>query len=76
MTPFQLGEIIRVERKRQGLTQPELALISGSGIRFIVDVEKGKATCQVGKILHLLSCLGLDIDIIPRKRTLYPQQDK
>ena len=67
MTPIQLGEVIRLERKRQGLTQPDVALICGSGIRFIVDVENGKETCQIGKVLHLLRCLGLDIDVVSKK---------
>lgn len=64
MTPSQLGKIIRFERKKQGLTQPDLALICGSGIRFIVDIENGKETCQIGKVFKLLNSLGLDIDVI------------
>lgn len=68
MTPTQIGNVIRTERKRQGLTQPDLALISGTGIRFIVDTENGKATCRIGKVLHVLNCLGLDLIIIPKGR--------
>lgn len=67
MTPSEMGAVIRSERKNQGLTQPELALICGSGIRFIVDAENGKETCQIGKVLHLLNCLGLDINVVPKK---------
>lgn len=70
MTPIQLGAIIRFERKKQGLTQPDLALICGSGVRFIVDVENGKETCQIGKVFHLLNSLGLDIDVVFKKNKL------
>lgn len=76
MTPSQLGAIIRFERKNQGLTQPDLALICGSGIRFIVDVENGKETCQIGKVFHLLSCLGLNIDVVSRKMSSHQNKDK
>ena len=76
MTPNQLGTIIRHERKRQGLTQPNLALISGSGVRFIVDVEHGKETCQIGKILKLLNSLGLDIDVVTKRMRSHPKMDE
>jgi hypothetical protein len=35
----------------------------GTGLRFIVDLERGKATCQVGKMLQVLQTLGLDLEI-------------
>lgn len=46
-----------------GVTQKELAMTGGTGLRFIVDLEKGKPTCQVGKILQLLQMLGLAIAV-------------
>jgi y4mF family transcriptional regulator len=53
-----LGRTVRTLRKTLGITQPQLALTSGTGLRFIVDLEKGKPTCQVGKILQVLRTLG------------------
>ena len=47
-------------------TQRELALTSGTGIRFIVELEQGKATCQIGKVLAVLQTLGLRIDLSER----------
>ena len=35
----------------------------GTGLRFIVDLERGKPTCQVGKMLQVLQTLGLDLEI-------------
>jgi hypothetical protein len=42
-----------------GLTQADLALTSGTGMRFISDLENGKPTCQIGKTLTVLKTLGL-----------------
>lgn len=60
-TPAELGRIVRKERKAMGLTQAELALASGTGMRFISDLENGKPTCQIGKTLTVLQTLGLRI---------------
>lgn len=54
---------VRAERKRQGLTQSALAMVAGTGLRFIVDLEAGKATCQMGKALQVLSALGMNVVI-------------
>jgi predicted transcriptional regulator len=39
------------------ITQKELAMTCGTGLRFIVDLEKGKATCQIGKTLQVFQAL-------------------
>jgi hypothetical protein len=36
----------------------------GTGLRFIVDLEKGKPTCHIGKTLQVLQALGLSIEIV------------
>jgi y4mF family transcriptional regulator len=58
-TPAELGRIVQKARKAMGLTQAELALASGTGMRFISDLENGKPTCQIGKTLTVLQTLGL-----------------
>lgn len=58
-----LGEIIRQERKKLGLRQAELAAASGVGVRFLVDLEKGKPTVQLGRALVVLAALGCTVDI-------------
>jgi y4mF family transcriptional regulator len=57
----QLGSAIRTRRKQLKVTQKELAMTCGTGLRFIVDLEKGKSSCQVGKVLRVLQTLGLAI---------------
>jgi y4mF family transcriptional regulator len=54
-----LGKTIREARKKQGLTQDDLAGMTGTGRRFISDLEKGKDTAQVGKVLLVLTALGV-----------------
>ncbi len=52
---------IKDERKKQNLTQTQLAGLCNVGLRFIVDLEAGKETCQVGKVLLVLDILGIDL---------------
>ena len=57
--PQEIGQLVRRVRKIQRLTQTELAGVTGVGVRFIVDLEKGKDTCQLGKTLQVLHMLGI-----------------
>ena len=61
--PEQLGAAIRARRKELKVTQKDLALTCGTGLRFIIDLEKGKPTCQIGKTLQVLQALGLSFRI-------------
>lgn len=60
-TTQQMGTAIRSRRKQLKLIQKELAMTCGTGLRFIIDLEKGKATCQIGKALGVLQALGLAV---------------
>lgn len=64
-TPTQLGILVRRIRKAQGLRQDELAGAARVGVRFIVDLEAGKPTAQLGKALAVLSALGCSIQVAP-----------
>ena len=63
LTAEELGKTVRKERKAMGLTQADLALTSGTGMRFISDLENGKPTCQIGKTLTVLRTLGLRLTL-------------
>lgn len=54
-----LGAEVRARRKALNLTQAELAMTSGTGVRFIGELENGKETCHLGKVLSVLRTLGL-----------------
>ena len=60
-TPAHFGELIRTTRTGLSLTQENLAMAAGTGLRFIIDLEKGKPTCQLGKALDVLNTLGIKI---------------
>ena len=55
------GQAIRQKRKALGWTQTELAERSGTGERFIVELEAGKPTCQLEKALIAARTMGMDI---------------
>lgn len=59
----EIGKLVQAERKRQGVTQLQLAGIAGTGIRFISDLENGKGTIQVQKLLKVIQTLGLGVFI-------------
>ncbi len=64
-TAQEIGQIVRASRRRLGVTQRDLALTSGTGLRFVIDLEKGKETCQIGKVLTVLNTLGIRIALTP-----------
>lgn len=62
-SPQQLGAALRAARKYLGLTQPQLALASGVGVRFIVDLEAGKPTLRLENVLRVIDALGGEIQL-------------
>jgi y4mF family transcriptional regulator len=64
-TPKQIGELVKLVRKQMGATQKDLALTSGTGLRFIIELEQGKPTCQIGKVLTVLNTLGITMTFTP-----------
>jgi len=60
-SPRQLGRALRAARKQLGLTQPQLALAAGVGVRFVVDLEAGKPTLRLEHVLRVIDALGGEI---------------
>ena len=65
LTPEQIGKQVRDRRKALGVTQEQLALTANTGLRFIIELEKGKPTSQIGKVLDVLNALGIGLEITP-----------
>jgi HTH-type transcriptional regulator/antitoxin HipB len=57
-SPQSLGTALRLTRKRLGLTQADLALAAGVGLRFIVELEGGKPTVRLEQVLRVVDALG------------------
>lgn len=55
------GETIRNRRKELGYTQAYLAEFTGFSVSFISDLERGKATAEIGKAIYLANLLGMDL---------------
>lgn len=63
----ELGEVVKEARRAQGLLQSDLAGLSGTGNRFIGDIERGKPTLQLQKVLNMLDLLGLEVRVAPKR---------
>jgi y4mF family transcriptional regulator len=65
-TSAQLGSAVRERRKTLALKQEDVAGLGGTGNRFIVDLEGGKPTMQIQKVMDILDLLGLELTVRPK----------
>lgn len=65
-TPADLGELVRSARRHSHADQATAAALAGVGVRFLGDVERGKASVRLGLVLQVLQRLGLQVWIAPR----------
>ncbi len=65
-TASELGSIIRKFRKSHDLTLEKISGLSTLSMRFLSELERGKKTAELGKVLQALTILGLEIIIQPR----------
>lgn len=63
-----LSKHIKLKRKQNKLTQPELALKAGVGLRFVRDLEQGKNTLRMDKVNDVLRLFGETLGPIPMNR--------
>ena len=49
-----LSATVKKQRKKYGMTQEELSMKSGVGLRFVRDLEQGKASLRLDKVNQLL----------------------
>ncbi len=66
ITPVDIGALVRNKRKQDKLTQAETSALCNVGTRFLSELENGKSTLELGKVLQVLSCLGLELSISRR----------
>lgn len=59
----ELGILVRDTRKKFKLSQVELAQLSNLGTRFISDLENGKPTCEIEKVLKVVANLGIKLEV-------------
>ena len=68
MTSSEIGKQILLQRKAAGLTQARAAGLCNVGVRFLSDLENGKPTAALGKVLQVLDGLGLVVTVTSRDR--------
>lgn len=74
-SPAEFGRAVRDRRRALGLTQEELAARCGVGKRFIVDLEGGKQTTQLGKALTAANEVGITLTDMGRQPSALPPTD-
>ena len=68
MKPSNLSGFLKTQRKINGLTQKELALKAGVGLRFIRDIEQGKTTLRMDKVNLVLKLFGFELTPLSLKK--------
>ncbi|HVI46988.1 MAG TPA: type II toxin-antitoxin system Y4mF family antitoxin [Chitinophaga sp.] len=61
-----LSELVKLKRKQHSLTQHDLALKSGLGLRLIREIEQGKTTMRMDKVNQLLALFGMELVAGPK----------
>lgn len=74
-TPGDIGHLIRDARRRQGVTQAALAKKLGVAHSWLSEVENGKPTAEIGKVLQVLAFLELELDVTSRRERIAPAAD-
>jgi len=63
----ELGQAVLVAREAMGLTRLQLAASAGVGRKFLWQLEQGKATLRMDKVMRVLEALDLMPLIVPRE---------
>ena len=66
----ELAQALRAHRKKLKISQEQLSLLSGVGVVFIYDLERGKETIRLDKLLPILEILGLELKLSTGKKGL------
>ena len=59
-----IGQVVKQKRKKLGITQTYLAAYANTGVRFISDLENGKQTIQLDKLILVIDALDIKVEII------------
>lgn len=63
----EYGKFLKIRRKELGYTQVDLSDIAGFSVSFISDIERGKPTAELGKVIELSKLLGVDLYLEVRR---------
>ena len=61
---MSIGSFVKQRRKQLRLTQPELAMRAGVGLRFVRELEQGKSTLRLDKVNQVLALFGAEVGVV------------
>ena len=64
----QIAKMLKLKRKETGLTQVDLSLKSGLGLRLVREIEQGKTSMRVDKVNQALALFGMELVPAPKSR--------
>jgi y4mF family transcriptional regulator len=67
---MDIAGFVKSKRKAVKLTQPELAEKAGVGLRFIRELEQGKASLRLDKVNQVLQLFGYEVGAVPQDRNI------
>jgi y4mF family transcriptional regulator len=67
---MSIAGFVKAKRKAVKLTQPELAEKAGVGLRFIRELEQGKASLRLDKVNQVLQLFGYEVGAVPQERNI------
>jgi y4mF family transcriptional regulator len=70
---MHLSQFVKARRKAVKLTQPELAAKAGVGLRFLRELEQGKASLRLDKVNQVLWLFGYEVGAVPMERKVPDQ---
>lgn len=62
-TPADLGATIRQRRRELGINQGDLAMVAGTGLRFVSELERGKPSVRLDEVMRVLTALGMSMTL-------------
>ena len=68
---MKIGEFVKAQRKKQHWTQKDLAFYGGVGLRFVRDLEQGKASLRMDKVNQILGMFSAELAVAPIDRSVY-----
>lgn len=69
-----IAQFVKQRRKALRLTQPDMAAKAGVGLRFVRELEQGKATLQLDKVNRVLALFGHELAPVPVDRTRWLEE--
>ncbi|MBP3367021.1 MAG: helix-turn-helix transcriptional regulator [Treponema sp.] len=70
-----ISKLIKERRLALGLTQSDTAAMCNVGLRFFSELENGKNSLQIGKVLHCMEMLGINLHAVYRENDTEKNND-